>query len=69
VIGTLLRARPIEEKIAITQRFAQEVLPLFESGAVRPVIDRRFALAEAPDAHRYMESNANVGKILLDVHP
>ena len=69
VIGTLLRARPIEEKIAITQRFAQEVLPLFESGSVRPVIDRRFALAEASDAHRYMESNANVGKILLDVNP
>jgi putative PIG3 family NAD(P)H quinone oxidoreductase len=69
VIGTLLRARPIEEKIAITQRFAQEVLPLFESGAARPVVDRRFALAEAPDAHRYMESNANVGKILLDVNP
>ena len=69
VIGTLLRARPIEEKIAITQRFAQEVVPLFETGVVRPVVDRRFALAEAPDAHRYMESNANVGKILLDVNP
>jgi len=69
VIGTLLRARPIEEKIAITQRFAQEVVPLFETGVVRPVVDRRFALDEAPDAHRYMESNANVGKILLDVNP
>jgi len=69
VIGTLLRARPIEEKIAITQRFAQEVVPLFETGVVRPVVDRRFALDEAPDAHRYMESNTNVGKILLDVNP
>ena len=69
VIGTLLRARPIEEKIAITQRFAQEMLPLFESGVLRPIVDRRFPLDGAPDAHRYMESNANVGKILLDVNP
>jgi putative PIG3 family NAD(P)H quinone oxidoreductase len=69
IVGTLLRARPVEEKIAVTQRFAHEVLPLFDSGAVHPVIDRRFPLAEAPDAHRYMESNANVGKILLDVNP
>jgi len=69
VVGTLLRARPIEEKIAITQRFAQEMLPLFERGALRPIVDRRFPLAGAADAHRYMESNANVGKILLDVNP
>jgi NADPH2:quinone reductase len=69
IIGTLLRARPIEEKITVTQRFALEVLPLFDSGTLRPVIDCRYPLAEAADAHRYMESNANVGKILLDVNP
>ncbi len=69
IVGTMLRARPIEEKIAVTQRFAHEVLPLFDSGALRPVIDRRYPLVDAADAHRYMESNANVGKILLDVNP
>ena len=42
-IGTVMRSRPIEEKIAISQRFAAEVLPLFTSGALRPVIDRRFS--------------------------
>lgn len=67
LVGTVLRARPIEEKIAVTQRFAAEVLPLFERGVLRPVIDRRYPLAEVADAHRYMESNANVGKILVDV--
>jgi putative PIG3 family NAD(P)H quinone oxidoreductase len=66
-IGTTLRARPLEQKIAICQRFAAEVLPLFESGALRPVIDSRFAMADVADAHRHMEANANVGKILLDV--
>lgn len=67
VIGTVLRARPIEEKIALTRRFGAEMLPLFESGALRPVIDRRFPLAEIADAHAHMEANANVGKIVIDV--
>ncbi len=69
VQGTVLRARPIEEKIAVTQRFAAEVVPLFQSGAVRTVIDSRFPLEQVADAHRHMEANANVGKILLDVRP
>ncbi len=66
-IGTTLRARPIEQKIALCQRFAAEVLPLFETGALRPVIDSRYRLEAVADAHRHMESNANVGKILLEV--
>lgn len=67
VIGTVLRARPLEEKIAATQAFARQVVPLLDRGIVRPVIDRVFPLAEAAAAHRYMESNANVGKIVLRI--
>jgi NADPH:quinone reductase-like Zn-dependent oxidoreductase len=67
LIGTVLRARPLEEKIAITRRFATEVLPWFDRGLVRPVIDRRYPLDRIADAHRAMESNENVGKILVDV--
>ncbi len=67
VVGTVLRARPLEEKIAITGRFGREVLPLFDDGRLRPVIDRRYPLDAIADAHRYMETNANVGKILIDV--
>ena len=63
----MLRARPIEEKIALTRRFAAEVLPLFDDGRLRPVIDCRYPLDKIADAHRYMEPNANVGKILIDV--
>jgi putative PIG3 family NAD(P)H quinone oxidoreductase len=66
-VGTVLRSRPLEEKAAISRRFADEVLPLFTTGALRPVIDRRFPLAEVAAAHRHMEADANVGKILLDV--
>ena len=63
----MLRARPLEEKVALTRRFAAEVLPLFDAGALRPVIDSRYPLEQIADAHRAMESNANVGKILIDV--
>ena len=66
-IGTTLRARPIEQKAALCQRFIAEVLPLFEAGSLHPVVDSRFALDDIADAHRHMEANANIGKILLDV--
>jgi putative PIG3 family NAD(P)H quinone oxidoreductase len=66
-VGTMLRSRPLEEKIAVSRRFAAEVLPLFTAGRVRPVIDRRFALDDVAEAHRVMEADANVGKLLLDV--
>lgn len=67
LIGTVLRARPIEEKITVTQRFGREVLPLFEQGVVQPVVDSRYPLDAIGEAHRAMEANTNVGKILVDV--
>ena len=67
ITGTVLRARPLEEKIAITQRFIAEVLPLFDRGLLTPVIDSRYAISDIAQAHTHMASNANVGKILIDV--
>ena len=67
MIGTGLRARPIEQKASLVQRFIREVLPLFDAGALRPIIDSRFPLDRIVEAHRYMGSNANTGKILIDV--
>ncbi len=66
-IGTTLRNRPIEEKIALTRRFAVEMLPFFETGALRPVIDRRLPLDRVAEAHEAMAANATVGKVLLEV--
>ena len=66
-VGTVLRSRPLEEKVAISRRFVDEVLPLFTDGRLRPVIDRRFSLTDVAAAHEHMEADANVGKILLDV--
>jgi putative PIG3 family NAD(P)H quinone oxidoreductase len=65
VHGTTLRARPLEEKIAITQQFKQHVLPFIETGRIRAIVDRSFPLEKVIEAHEYMESNANFGKIVL----
>jgi putative PIG3 family NAD(P)H quinone oxidoreductase len=67
LIGTVLRARPLEEKISVTRRFGTEMLPLFDAGVLHPVIDSRYPLEQIAPAQEYMASNANVGKILIDV--
>ena len=67
IIGTVLRSRPLEEKIALTLRVARELLPRFDDGTLAPVIDSRYRLDQVAEAHTYMETNANVGKILLTV--
>ncbi len=67
LIGTVLRARPLEEKIAITRRCGHDLLGAFETGDLRPVIDRRMSLWDVADAHEYVATNANIGKVLLTV--
>lgn len=63
--GTVLRARPLEEKAALSREFERRIVPLFEGGALRPVIDRAFEPEKAGDAHRFMQENRNFGKLLL----
>src|SRR5436305_204007 len=63
--GTVLRARPLEEKIMATRAFAAQVVPLLERGVVKPVVDRVFPLDQIADAHRYLQSNASFGKIVI----
>ncbi len=67
VIGTVLRARPVEEKIALSRTFVRRMLPLFEQGRLRPVVDRVLPLEEIAEAHRLLESNQTFGKIVLRV--
>lgn len=65
--GTVLRARPLEEKIAAIRAFAREVVPLLESRTLRPVVDRVFSFTEASAAHALLETDATVGKVVLTV--
>jgi len=65
ITGTMLRGRSTEEKAAAIQNFVEDVVPLLESGAVRPNVDRMFPVDEIQEAHRYLESNESFGKVVL----
>ena len=67
IIGSVMRPQSVDEKIAITQRFVERWLPGLKSGVLQPIIDTVFPLAEAAQAHAYMEANRNFGKIILRV--
>jgi putative PIG3 family NAD(P)H quinone oxidoreductase len=67
VVATSLRARPADEKATIVAAVREHVWPLIEAGRVRPVVNARFPIEHAADAHRLMESSTHVGKILLTV--
>ena len=67
VRGTLLRARPLEEKATLVQAFVNRVLPLFANETLVPVVDVAFPLDQVGEAHKLMESNANFGKIVLTI--
>jgi NADPH:quinone reductase-like Zn-dependent oxidoreductase len=67
IVGTTLRARPIEEKIATTQRFSSQVVPWLEKGLVRPVVDSVYAFEEVQLALSRLESNQVYGKIVLRI--
>ncbi|HEY8833692.1 MAG TPA: zinc-binding dehydrogenase, partial [Gemmatimonadaceae bacterium] len=65
IVGTTLRGRPVEEKIALAREFSDRIIPLFENGLLKPIIDRVFPFAEIRAAHQLMESNETFGKIVL----
>ena len=65
--GSTLRIRPVAFKAAIARQLAEKVWPLFETGQIRPVVDRAFPLADASEAHARMEGGAHMGKIMLDL--
>lgn len=65
ITGTVMRARSLQEKIANTTAFAQEVVPLLANGTIQPVVDSVFPLDEIQQAHRRLESNETFGKVVL----
>jgi len=65
VIGSVLRSRPLEEKAALAQAASAALLPLFERGALVPVIDRVMPMSEIQKAHEHLESNKSFGKVVM----
>jgi NADPH:quinone reductase-like Zn-dependent oxidoreductase len=66
VVGTVLRPRPLFEKIQATQAFARDVLPLLAAGKVKPVLDRAWPAGQVRDAHEQLERNDSFGKVVLE---
>jgi len=66
IIGTVLRSRSIEERSDATKRFSADVVPLIESGAIRPFLDKAYPAAAVIDAYKYLESNESFGKVVLE---
>ncbi|MAW95606.1 MULTISPECIES: NAD(P)H-quinone oxidoreductase [unclassified Leeuwenhoekiella] len=67
LIGSLLKPQSVEVKHQIAKDLQQHIWPLLESGSIRVFIDKTFALADAAEAHRLMESSEHIGKIVLEV--
>lgn len=65
IIGTVLRSRLPEEKAALAQRFTRAVVPLFVDGRLKPVIDDVLPMKDIAEAHRRMEANETLGKLIL----
>lgn len=67
ITGSTLRPQTTPEKAEIADELRENVLPLLESGRVRPIIHETFALENAAAAHELMESSRHMGKIVLTV--
>ena len=67
VVGSTLRARPVDEKGRIIQAFESRFGAALRAGRIRPVIDRILPLAEAAQAHRVVRSSVHFGKVVLQV--
>jgi NADPH:quinone reductase-like Zn-dependent oxidoreductase len=63
--GTVLRARSLDEKIAVTASFGRDVLPLLQSGEVRPVVDGVYPIDDATAAYDRLRAGEAVGKLVL----
>jgi len=63
--GTVLRSRPLEERIAVTQAFSREVLPWLASGQIVMRVDATFPLERIADAHALLEGNQTIGKVAI----
>ena len=65
--GSALRIRPLEEKREVTKRFIKNWLPLIENKIINSVVDKVFSIDKVAEAHQYLESNQNVGKVVLQI--
>lgn len=69
IIGVTFRTRSLEESLTCGERFAADLLADFSTGALKPVLDRTFPFEQIADAHAYMLSDVQIGKIVVTMNP
>jgi putative PIG3 family NAD(P)H quinone oxidoreductase len=69
LLGTMLRARPLDEKAAAMRAFTREVVPHLASGRIAPLVDRVFPADAAGEAFDRLAGSGKLGKVLLDFGP
>jgi len=67
VRGATLRDRSLQEKRRLIADFSKEVLPFFENGQLKPTVDTTYSWGDAEEAHKRMQSNQSIGKLILKV--
>jgi putative PIG3 family NAD(P)H quinone oxidoreductase len=67
IVGTVLRARPLEEKIQAADVLRRTLSPWLARGMIKPVVEAVFPLTQATEALAAIASNATFGKVLIEV--
>ncbi len=67
ILGSTLRNRDDDYKARLSQATQAYVWPRLETGQLRAIVDREFSWTQAADAHHYLESNQNIGKVILRI--
>ncbi len=65
--GTVLRARPIDYKANLVKQFQDEAINGFVDGKLKCIIDKTWPMEQIADAHKYMEDNLTMGKLVVTV--
>jgi len=65
--GSSLRSRSLDYKIKLTKSFSEFAMPKFAEGRLKPIISKTFPLNEVSEAHKFMEADKNIGKIILQI--
>jgi NADPH2:quinone reductase len=65
--GTVLRARPVDYKTNLVKQFEEEAIKGFVDGRLKVIIDKTWPMEHIADAHKYMEDNLTMGKLVVIV--
>ena len=67
IIGSTIRSRSIEVKGKVMNALYENIWDHFEKKIIKPIIYKKLPIREADQAHKIMENNNNIGKIILEV--